>query len=76
MSARGLGRGFESLIPTDFNEAFDPTASEDKKSSKLVEIKLTDIEPDKDQPRRNFKPEPRVILLCFCRLFKKQFNIW
>ena len=57
MSARGLGRGFESLIPTDFNEAFDPTASEDKKSSKLVEIKLTDIEPDKDQPRRNFKPE-------------------
>ena len=30
--ARGLGRGFGSLIPTEgFSEEFDPTAEEDKK---------------------------------------------
>lgn len=57
MSARGLGRGFDALIPTEFNEAFDPTASEDKKSSKLVELKIGDIVPDEGQPRRNFKTE-------------------
>ncbi len=58
MSARGLGRGFESLIPTsDIDAAFDPTASEDKKVSKLTELKISVIIPDDDQPRRDFKPE-------------------
>ena len=34
MSAkRGLGRGFETLIPTGVDEFFDPTAEEDKKES-------------------------------------------
>lgn len=56
MSARGLGRGFESLIPTnDIDVAFDPTASEDEKYSKLTELKISDIIPDADQPRRNFE---------------------
>ena len=55
MSVRGLGRGFEALIPTD--TTFDPTAEEDAKESKLRDIKLSDIIPDPDQPRREFKPE-------------------
>jgi ParB family chromosome partitioning protein len=54
----GLGRGFESLIPTDTIESiFDPTAGEDKKESKLRDLKLDDIIPDEDQPRRDFKQE-------------------
>ena len=58
MSARGLGRGFEALIPTDnIDSTFDPTAVEDAKDSKLREIKVSDIEPDPNQPRREFKPE-------------------
>lgn len=58
MSARGLGRGFEALIPTDnIDSTFDPTADEDAKDSKLREIKVSEIEPDPDQPRRDFKPE-------------------
>lgn len=58
MSARALGRGFEFLIPTDGVDAeFDPTAEEDKKDSKLRELKISDIIPDEDQPRRDFKPE-------------------
>ncbi|MBR6134305.1 ParB/RepB/Spo0J family partition protein [Candidatus Saccharibacteria bacterium] len=58
MSARGLGSGFEALIPTENIDAFfDPTASEDKKESQLKEIKVSDIIPDEDQPRRDFKAE-------------------
>jgi len=54
----GLGRGFESLIPTDTIESiFDPTAGEDKKESKLRDLKLDDIIPDENQPRRDFKQE-------------------
>ena len=49
-----LGRGFESLIPTDrIDSAFDPT----KDKSQLRDIKIDDIIPDPDQPRRDFKPE-------------------
>ena len=56
--SKGLGRGFESLIPTDLvDEEFDLTATEDKKSSELKYIKLTDIIRDEDQPRRDFNQE-------------------
>lgn len=56
MSAkRGLGRGFDTLIPTDtIDDFFDPTAEEDEKNSKLVEIAIDDIIPDPNQPRREF----------------------
>lgn len=52
---KGLGRGFESLIPTELiDDEFDPTALEDKKESQLKQIKLTDIVRDEEQPRRDF----------------------
>ncbi len=55
---KGLGRGFESLIPTELiDDEFDPTSAEDKKESKLREIKLDDIIRDEEQPRREFNKE-------------------
>lgn len=55
---RGLGRGFESLIPTDLlDESFDPTASQDQQVSELRQIKLDQIIADPDQPRRQFDAE-------------------
>lgn len=56
MSAKkGLGRGFDSLIPTELlQEEFDPTAAQDEKMSDLRHIRLSEIEPDPDQPRRTF----------------------
>ncbi len=55
MGARGLGRGFDSLIPTELlDESFDPTASQDDRISELRHIKLTEITADPDQPRRHF----------------------
>lgn len=50
-----LGRGFESLIPTDIlDESFDPTAAQDEQVSDLRHIKSSEITADPDQPRRSF----------------------
>ncbi len=57
MSAKkmGLGRGFESLIPTELlDESFDPTAKQDEQVSDLRHIKISEIVPDPDQPRQSF----------------------
>jgi len=57
-SKRGLGRGFESLIPTDLlDESFDPTASQDQQVSELRQIKLDQITVDPDQPRKQFNSD-------------------
>ncbi len=54
-SKKGLGRGFESLIPLDLlDESFDPTATQDEQVSELRQIKLSQIVADPDQPRRSF----------------------
>ena len=53
MKKSALGRGFESLIPTELvDEEFDPTADTEKQ--RLVEIKLTEIVRDEEQPRKDF----------------------
>lgn len=54
----GLGRGFESLIPTDLiDETFDPTASQDEQISDLKQIAINKIIPDPDQPRKVFEED-------------------
>lgn len=54
----GLGRGFESLIPTDFVDTdFDVTADEDEKESSLKELPLSEVVRDEDQPRKEFSEE-------------------
>lgn len=59
----GLGRGFESILPTDFfDESFDVTSEEDKKVSELIELPITEIEPDDDQPRKKFDQEALISL--------------
>lgn len=58
LGKKGLGRGFESLIPTDLVEAeFDPTSSEDAKVSTLVELDIEQVVRDEDQPRKEFNSE-------------------
>lgn len=52
---KGLGRGFDSLIPTSLiDEAFDPTATQDVKVSRLQELPINQVQPDPEQPRRFF----------------------
>jgi ParB family chromosome partitioning protein len=55
---KGLGRGFESLIPTDvLDETFDPTADRDGQVSELRYITVGKIVPNPEQPRRDFDDE-------------------
>lgn len=54
MTKNALGRGFESLIPTDvLDETFDPTLVSDEQISELRYIKIDEIQPNPDQPRRS-----------------------
>lgn len=60
---KGLGRGFESLIPTDLiDEEFDPTSLEDEKLSTLKDIPLSQIIRDESQPRQTFDEEALAAL--------------
>jgi ParB family chromosome partitioning protein len=52
---KGLGRGFDSLIPTDFlDDSFDTTAKQDEKVSEQKSLPLSKIQANADQPRRYF----------------------
>lgn len=58
---KGLGRGFESLIPTDLiddsfnpNSAYDPTAQQDERVSKEATLPLEKLQANPDQPRQTF----------------------
>lgn len=52
---KGLGRGFDSLIPTNLlDETFDPTAEQDTKLSQLRELDIDAVMADPGQPRRFF----------------------
>ena len=55
MAKKGLGRGFDSLIPTDlFDDSFDPTKDDEQSVSQLRILKLADVSADPDQPRQHF----------------------
>ena len=61
---KGLGRGFESLIPTDLiddsfnpNSVYDPTAQQDEQVSQEKTLPLAKLHANPDQPRRTFDPE-------------------
>ncbi|MDO4760090.1 MAG: ParB/RepB/Spo0J family partition protein [Candidatus Saccharibacteria bacterium] len=54
----GLGRGFDSLIPTELiDDEFDITLEEDKKGSELKELPIDEIIRDEEQPRKEFNKE-------------------
>lgn len=61
---KGLGRGFESLIPTDLiddtfdpNSTFDPTAQQDEKVSTEKTLPLSKLHANPGQPRQAFDKE-------------------
>jgi len=50
--SKGLGRGFDVLIPTDFDNAILTDVNE-----RVQKLFIDDIEPNPDQPRRSFDKE-------------------
>jgi len=55
---KGLGRGFESLIPVELlDESFDPTAAQDRQLSDLRQIKIDQVIVDPNQSRKHFDQE-------------------
>lgn len=56
MVARGLGKGLDSLIPNTIGEAKEKKESKEKVENKNPEtmVKLSMVEPNGEQPRKNF----------------------
>ncbi len=59
MAKKGLGRGFSSLIPTEMlvDEKLDSELGLSQVDGELKEIKISDISPDPEQPRKYFNDE-------------------
>ncbi len=59
MTKKGLGRGFSSLIPTEMiiDEKIDSELGLEYDKNQLKELKISDISPDPEQPRRHFNKE-------------------
>ncbi len=51
---RGLGRGFDSLIPTEVEKEFDPAPAE---TGEIKHIKVELIDPNPHQPRTGFNQQ-------------------
>jgi ParB family chromosome partitioning protein len=51
---RGLGKGFESLIPSYIEQEFDPTLEVDRALSRTQNVLISDITPNPNQPRQDF----------------------
>ncbi len=60
MSKKGLGRGFESLIPTDLtddeedSEVLSPSSFGGQHAGRVAELPINFITPDENQPRHKF----------------------
>lgn len=55
---KGLGRGFQSLIPdVIIEEEYDPTAAQDRDISESRHLLIQDVYPNPNQPRSVFKKE-------------------
>ncbi len=58
MAARGLGKGLDSLIPNAIGENkkknYEEKTEQNVNKESEKSIKITMIEPNRDQPRKNF----------------------
>lgn len=52
---RGLGRGLSALIPDEPKE--EESKDKDQEEEKIVKIKISEIKPNKNQPRQSFDKE-------------------
>lgn len=59
-SSRGLGKGLDLIIPPNAGESknnkvsSEKTGSEDEREEKETIVKITTVEPNRNQPRKNF----------------------
>lgn len=57
MAARGLGKGLDALIPSGINEKSEKTEKQKKTEEKFggeTIVNITKVEPNREQPRKNF----------------------
>ena len=64
MAARGLGKGLDALIPSGLEVESKPKKESVNKETENgagqeTFVKITMVEPNREQPRKNFDEQPR-----------------
>ncbi len=57
MAVRGLGKGLDSLIPNNVGEKREKPAVKNEAKAPETMVKITMVEPNREQPRKNFDEE-------------------
>ncbi len=58
MAKRGLGKGLDSLIPSNVMEQpINVAAKDEKRDDGVSFVKITMVEPNREQPRKNFEED-------------------
>lgn len=57
MATRGLGKGLDSLIPKTMSEVKEVVAKDVKDKGPVTTVKITMVEPNKNQPRKTFNED-------------------
>ena len=57
MAKKGLGRGLGALLGDDKPQIISPVQNASTDENSVCELKLVDIEPNRDQPRKEFDEE-------------------
>ena len=72
MAARGLGKGLDSLIPAsstpkkNTNEAKKSGEEKNEVKDGVTLVKITKVEPNRDQPRKKFDEDKKRIIDNIC----------
>lgn len=63
VKAKGLGKGIDSLIPNTTRKNSSSKANQqENESGVILNLKLSDISPNKEQPRKNFEEDSLIEL--------------
>lgn len=62
MAKRGLGKGLGALFTDDSNPIVAPSMPEKEPADKVVLLKLSQVEPNREQPRKSFDEEKLAAL--------------
>jgi len=55
--AKGLGKGIDLLIPAT-NEDIEPVVEKSEPGTKILQVDINKVEPNREQPRKTFEEEP------------------
>ena len=78
MAKRGLGKGLDALIPNSVMEQTveQNVSGKDKEDNGATMVKITMVEPNREQPRKNFDEDSLQELADSIKQFGPIMKLW